>query len=253
MMSNRPAFILAALLLLGGCHPNNTSSAPKDAPGSQRTSAQDSAPFEDQPAATRGPVARPQPAPNPDNRPLLVCFGDSLTAGYGTNPGQSYPDFLQADLDEAGFHYRVVNQGVSGATSKDGVLRLADVLALHPSVVIVEFGGNDGLRGLPVPAMRANLDRIVAALQAAGSKVMLAGMILPPDYGPDYVNSFVATYPALAARYRVPLYPFLLQDVYGSPGLMQADNIHATARGNELVARNLLPTVMPLLAKARQP
>ena len=234
--------ILAALLLLGGCH------AKQDQQPAARVEQADADPTIST-APSPGSIAHPAAAPSPDTRPLLVCIGDSLTAGFGTNPGQSYPDFLQEDLDQAGYHYHVVNQGVSGATSKDGVLRLPAVLALHPAAVIVEFGGNDGLRGLPVPAMRANLDRILAALKASGAKILIAGIILPPDYGPDYVNQFIATYPALGAKYQAPVYPFLLKDVYGVPGMMQHDNIHATAQGNQIVAKNLLPAIEPLLHK----
>jgi acyl-CoA thioesterase-1 len=184
-----------------------------------------------------------------DGRPLLVCFGDSLTAGYGAENGKSYPDFLQKDLDAKGYHYRVVNEGVSGATSKDGVTRLEEIAALKPAVVVVEFGGNDGLRGLPVGELQANLDTMVKGLQDAGAKVMVAGIILPPDYGPDYVSKFVATYPTVAKKYRVPLLPFLLQDVFGVDGMMQADLTHATAKGNAIVAQNVLPVVEPLLKK----
>ncbi len=187
-----------------------------------------------------------QPA---DRRPVLVCFGDSLTAGLGTGPGQSYPDFLQADLDRLHLRYRVDNQGVSGDTTKDGVERLPDVLALHPAVVVVEFGGNDGLRGLPIADTRANLDRIVTALQRSGAKVALAGITLPPDYGPDYIHQFDQTYTLLARKYRVPMIPFLLQNVYGVPGMMQRDRTHATAAGNKIVARNVLALVLPLLKK----
>ncbi len=239
--------ILAVPVFFLGCQTRNTSTAPKGDP----SIANNSAPVpDDTPASTvLGPVAQPAPAPVPDTRPLLVCFGDSLTAGFGTNPGQSYPDFLQADLDQVGYRYRVVNEGVSGATSKDGVARLAAVVALKPQVVVVEFGGNDGLRGLPVPAMQANLDRMVGALQKAGAKVLLAGIILPPSYGQDYVAAFVGAYTNIADKYHAPLYPFLLKDVYGAVGLMQADNIHATARGNQIVAQNLLPSLTPLLKK----
>jgi acyl-CoA thioesterase-1 len=184
-----------------------------------------------------------------DGRPLLVCFGDSLTAGYGAENGKSFPDFLQKDLDARGYRYRVVNEGVSGATSKDGVTRLQEIAALKPAVVIVEFGGNDGLRGLPVGDLQANLDTMVKGLKDAGAKVMVAGIILPPDYGPDYVSKFVATYPAVAKKYRVPLLPFLLKDVFGVDGMMQADLTHATAKGNAIVAQNVLPVVEPLLKK----
>lgn len=184
-----------------------------------------------------------------DTRPLLVCFGDSLTAGYGADLGQSYPDYLQADLDAMGYKYRVVNEGISGNTTKDGVERLSSVVALKPAVVVVEFGGNDGLRGLPIEDSRANLDRIVTTLKASGARVVLAGITLPPDYGPDYIKQFNATYTLLAKKYQVPMMPFLLNGVFGVDGMMQADRTHATANGNKVVAKNVLPLVLPLLKK----
>jgi len=194
--------------------------------------------------------AHAQPKAQPkDHRPILVCFGDSLTAGAGVAPGESYPDFLQSDLDKLHIRYRVDNQGISGDTTKDGVERLPEVLALHPAVAIVEFGGNDGLRGLPIADSRANLDQIVATLQHSGIKVVLAGITLPPDYGPDYIRQFNQTYTLLAKKYRVPMLPFLLKNVYGVPGMMQHDRTHATAQGNQIVARNVLTLVLPLLKK----
>jgi acyl-CoA thioesterase-1 len=184
-----------------------------------------------------------------DPRPVLVCFGDSLTAGLGTGPGQGYPDYLQADLDALHYRYRVANQGISGNTTKDGVSRLPQVLALHPAIAVVEFGGNDGLRGLPIKDTRANLDQIVRTLQAAGIQVALAGITLPPSYGEDYIRQFDQIYVDLAKKYRVPMLPFLLQNVYGVPGMMQRDQTHATAKGNVVVARNVLPLVQPFLRK----
>lgn len=200
------------------------------------------------------PEAAPStPAPNAttaiDKRPLVVCFGDSLTAGYGTDLGQSYPDYLQKDLDAEGYNYRVVNEGISGNTTKDGVNRLDSILALKPAVVVVEFGGNDGLRGLRIEDSRTNLDKIVATLKDSGAKVVLAGITLPPDYGPDYINQFNSTYAMLAAKYHVPLLPFLLNGVFGVSGMMQADRTHATSDGNKVVARNVLPLITPLLKK----
>jgi acyl-CoA thioesterase-1 len=184
-----------------------------------------------------------------DSRPLLVCFGDSLTAGYGADTGQSYPDYLQADLDAMGYKYRVVNEGISGNTTKDAVVRLDHIVSLKPAVVVVEFGGNDGLRGLPIEASRANLDRIIATLKASRARVVLAGITLPPDYGPDYIKQFNATYTLLADKYRVPVLPFLLNGVFGVDGMMQGDRTHATANGNKVVAKNILPLVLPLLKK----
>ncbi len=178
---------------------------------------------------------------------MIVAFGDSLSAGYGADPGKSFPDFLQKDLDAAGLHWRVVNAGVSGNTTTDGLTRLSEVLAYKPRVTIVEFGGNDGLRGLPIETTRANLDQIVQMLQAAGSKVLLAGMTLPPNYGPDYIKAFQQVYVELAAKYKVARIPFLLSDVALRPGLIQQDGIHPTAEGNEIVAKTVLRYLKPLL------
>ena len=233
--------ILAGVLAtLNGCKAN---------PPSAETSPQ--APPTD--SSVTNPVPPPRETPSPaaesDSRPVIVCFGDSLTAGYGTEAGQSYPDYLQTDLDNLGYHYRVVNAGISGNTTKDGVERVSSIVAMHPAVVIVEFGGNDGLRGLRIEDSRANLDTIVSKLKASGTKVVLAGITLPPDYGQDYIHQFNETYVLLAKKFQVPLLPFLLQGVFGVDGMMQRDRTHATAAGNQIVARNVLPLVTPLLKK----
>jgi acyl-CoA thioesterase-1 len=229
----RLACVLFASSLLAGCR----SKAPEAASTQPGAIASDSSPASDATA----PV---------DGRPVIVAFGDSLTAGFGADAGDSYPDYLEKDLNAQGYHYQVINQGISGNTTKDGVDRLEDALRLKPVLVIVAFGGNDGLRGLPIAATRANLDQIVATLQHSGTKVVLGGITLPPNYGPDYIRQFDQTYVLLAAKYHVPLLPFLLEDVYGVAGSMQADGIHATDQGNAQVARNLLPLVVPLLKKS---
>ncbi len=131
---------------------------------------------------------------------MIVAFGDSLTAGFGADTGKSYPDFLQQELDRRGYRYRVVNAGISGETTTDALARLSMVTALKAAVVIVEFGGNDGLRGLPVATTRANLDQILAALKQSGAQVLLAGMTLPPNYGPEYIAAFQGIYRDLAAK-----------------------------------------------------
>jgi len=184
-----------------------------------------------------------------DPRPVIVCFGDSLTAGAGIQPSASYPANLQRMLDSAGYHYRVVNEGVSGDTTKDGLERINRVLARKPQIVVVEFGGNDGLRGLPVPFMQQNIATMIERLQTNGAKVALAGITLPPQYGTDYIARFDAMYPALAKRFHVPLLPFLLQDVYGVQGDIQQDGVHPTAQGAKQVAVNVEKLIQPMLKK----
>jgi acyl-CoA thioesterase I len=188
--------------------------------------------------------AKAEKAAAVDSRPVIVAFGDSLTAGFGAEPGNSYPDFLQKDLDRAGLQWRVVNAGVSGDTTTDGVNRLGEVLAYKPRIVIVEFGGNDGLRGLPIETTRANIEQMVSTLKNAGVTVVLAGMTLPPNYGPDYIKSFERIYIDLKARI-----PFLLAGVATDRSLMQRDGLHPTAKGNELVAENVLKYLKPLLER----
>jgi len=181
--------------------------------------------------------------------PVIDCFGDSITAGYGVDPGHAYPDDLQADLNQLGYHYRVVNSGISGNTTKDGVYRLKNVLALHPAIVIVEFGGNDGLRGIPITDTRRNLNTIVRTLLQAGSKVILAGITLPPNYGADYVQQFNDTFTQVAAQNHVPVIPNIYAHVYTVPGAIQEDAVHPTAKGAQLVANAFLPLLKPLLHK----
>jgi acyl-CoA thioesterase-1 len=181
--------------------------------------------------------------------PVIDCFGDSITAGYGVDPGKAYPDDLQNDLDSHGYHYRIVNSGISGNTTKDGLDRLKDVLALHPAVVIVEFGGNDGLRGIPITDTRRNLTTIVSALLHDGSKVLLAGITLPPNYGADYVHQFNDTFTLVAAQNHVPVIPNIYLHVYAVPNAIQDDGVHPTALGAQLVADEFLPILKPLLHK----
>ncbi|MGA7341340.1 MAG: arylesterase [Terracidiphilus sp.] len=183
---------------------------------------------------------------------ILVCYGDSITAGYGLTYGQSYTDFLQHDLDARGYHYQVLNRGTSGATTKDALAGLPEILSLHPGVVVVEFGGNDGLRGLPLDQTRSNLDRILTALEAAHIRVLLAGITLPPNYGPDYIQSFQQLFRTLAAHHRVAFVPMIYADLIRVPGTIQSDGIHPTAKGSAILAKTLLPALTPLLKKGRE-
>jgi acyl-CoA thioesterase I len=181
---------------------------------------------------------------------VLVCFGDSITAGYGLDPGQAYPDDLRQDLDAQGYRYTVLNRGTSGATTKDALASLPAILALHPSIVIVEFGGNDGLRGLPMDQTRRNLDQILTAFDAARIPVLLAGITLPPNYGPDYIHSFEQVYRTVAAAHpRDAFVPMIYKDLVLVPGTIQGDGIHPTAKGSVLLARTLLPALKPLLRR----
>ena len=192
---------------------------------------------------TRGSLAAP-----PEK--TLVCFGDSITAGYGLDSvNQSYPSDLERLLAARGYHYRVINQGVSGNTTKDAAARVNSIVALHPDVVLVEFGGNDGLRGLSLEITKKNLDLVLTTLQAAHIRVLLVGITLPPNYGPDYVKSFNAVFHDAAAKHHLPLMPMLYDGVYQVPGTIQADGIHPTAKGSQLIAEHLVPILLPLLRK----
>jgi len=183
-----------------------------------------------------------------DGRPVIVAFGDSLTAGVA---GKSYPEDLQDLLDQYGYRYRVENQGVSGDTTTDGLARISNVIAEHPALVLLEFGGNDGLRGVPVDQIRRNLEKMIELLKAAHIQIVLLGITLPPNYGPDYVKSFTAIYPQLAQKYHLRFMPFLLLHVYQDPALMQPDGIHPSGAGNRIVARDVFELIRPLLSRPK--
>lgn len=184
-------------------------------------------------------------------KPVLVCFGDSITAGYGLQIDQAYPADLGRKINAAGYDYKVVNEGTSGATTKDAVAEIPVILKLQPRVVIVEFGGNDGLRGLPLEQTRRNLDAVLTALEGAHIKVLLAGITLPPNYGPDYIHAFEGIFRDLAAKHHTAFVPMLYKDLVSVPGTIQGDGIHPTAKGSEIIARTLMPALKPLLVKAR--
>jgi acyl-CoA thioesterase-1 len=182
-------------------------------------------------------------------QPLLVCFGDSITAGYGLQTGESYPDALERDLNARGYHYKVNNQGTSGATSKDAVADLRSILLLHPEIVIVEFGGNDGLRGLPPAQTRRNLDTVLTTLENAHIKILLAGITLPSNYGRDYIQQFEQIYRDLEQKHHAAFVPMIYKDLVHVPGTIQPDGIHPTAKGSEIIAHTLLSALAPLLHK----
>jgi len=180
---------------------------------------------------------------------VIAALGDSLTAGLGVSPEEAYPAVLEARLRREGFEYRVINAGVSGDTSAGGLRRIDWVLKLRPDVVIVALGANDGLRGQAPDVLRDNLTRIIERARAAGARVLLAGMRVPPNYGDDYARAFAGVYPAVARATGVPLAPFLLDGVAGDARLNQPDGIHPTVEGQRVIAERLWPYLKPLLTK----
>ena len=181
--------------------------------------------------------------------PRIVAFGNSLTAGLGVSPDQSYPAQLQRRLREAGYHYDVINAGVSGDTTTGGLRRLAWILKSRPSVVILELGANDGLRGQPPSRMGSNLTEIIDGLQEAGVEVVLAGIQIPPNYGLAYTTGFASVFERLAQDHSVTLIPFFLEGVAARKELNQADGIHPTAEGYRIVAQTVFDVIEPLLKK----
>lgn len=177
----------------------------------------------------------------------IVAFGDSLTAGFGVSPDQSYPAQLEKQLQERGYRYEVINAGVSGETSAGGVRRVDWILKIQPAIVIVELGANDGLRGLPLEQTYKNLHTIIDRFQEEGIRVVLAGMRIPVNYGKEYTEEFFQMYVRLAQEFSVPLIPFFLEDVAAQPEFNQADGIHPTAEGYTIVTQNVLQTLQPIL------
>lgn len=188
-------------------------------------------------------------APAPADDRVIVALGDSLTAGLGVAAEEAYPALLESRLRRAGFAYRVVNAGVSGDTSAGGLRRLDWVLRSRPEIVVVALGANDGLRGVPITALRDNLTAIVTRLQASGARVLLVGMRLPPNYGAAYANAFAETFHDVARRTSCAFLPFLLEGVGGDPALNQADGIHPNAAGQRAVAERIWPALQPLVRR----
>lgn len=179
--------------------------------------------------------------------PTVLVMGDSLSAGYGINEQQGWVYLMQQDLAKKQLA-NVVNASVSGETSSGGLTRLPALLSKHkPEIVIIELGGNDGLRGQPLKIMQENLQTMIDASQTAGAKVILAGMQIPTNYGPRYTKEFKATYPALAEKNKAALIPFLLEDVAGHADLIQKDGIHPTAEAQPIIVKNVLSVLLPLI------
>ena len=182
---------------------------------------------------------------------VIVALGDSLTAGLGVAADEAYPARLEARLAREGYAYRVVNAGVSGDTTAGGLRRVDWVLRAKPEIVIVALGANDGLRAQSPQAMRENLAAIVRRLQAAGARVLLAGMRLPPNYGTEYTKEFQAVFPEVARSTGAAFMPFLLDGVAADTRLNQPDGIHPTAAGYQVIADRLWPYLRPLLTPGK--
>ncbi|HXK10746.1 MAG TPA: arylesterase [Vicinamibacteria bacterium] len=232
--------LLAGLVLLGGL-----------AQGGCRGEARPSSSASPAAAASGDPSrSSVAPAGSTDGRPVVLCLGTSLTAGYGLDPEEAYPALLQAKVDAAGLRYRVVNAGVSGETSAGARRRMGWLMRQPVSVLVVETGANDGLRGQAPEATRENVQAILdeARRQQPPPRLVLVGMEALPNYGEEYRRRFRAIYPDLAKRNGAALVPFLLDGVAGDPRLNQADGIHPTAEGQKVVAANVWRVLRPLLA-----
>jgi len=184
----------------------------------------------------------------------VVVLGDSLSAGYGIPLKEGWVNLLAQRIATEGYGYQVINASVSGETTQGGLARLPRVLQIHkPAIVIIELGGNDGLRGLPLATSRENLRKTIELARAAQARVVLLGMLIPPNYGQRYAQEFRDMFSTLASSHSIALVPFLLDKVALNPRLMQDDGIHANAKGQPQMLENVWPTLKPLLVAPRKP
>jgi acyl-CoA thioesterase-1 len=185
-----------------------------------------------------------------NDSPTILVLGDSVSAGYGLASNEGWVALLQSRLQTQGYGYRVVNASVSGETTTGGLARLPRALSVHrPQIVIVELGGNDGLRALPLETSRRNLERIIETSRASGARVLLLGMKIPPNYGPRYSQGFEQLFRDLARRYRLPFEPFFLEKIALAPGMMQADGLHPTAKAQPVMLDTVWPVLKPMLGR----
>ena len=183
-----------------------------------------------------------------DEDKTVLVFGDSLSASYGIEEEQGWVNLLSEKLRQAQSPYSVINASVSGETSTGGLSRLPAALAeFQPSVVILELGGNDGLRGLPLATLQSNLEEMVSLSQRAGAKVLLAGIQIPPNYGPRYTEPFYALFGDIAESEQLPFVPFLIDGIPQQPELMQNDGIHPRAEAQHMILDNVWPVLAPML------
>lgn len=256
-MSNRPRRLqdrlrplclgLSILLLLpipAACGGTEPAAPPPETARAPEEAAAEPAPAPDTAAGDRPATRRPAA-----DRPTVVFLGDSLTAGYQLAEEQAWPALVAERLADEGLAIRAVNAGVSGDTSAGGLARLDWVLRADPDVVVVELGANDALRGSDLGSTEENLRRILGRLGEEGVAVLLVGLQIPPNYGPDYARRFTELFPRLAAEYEVPLVPFLLERVAGEDSLNLGDRIHPNAAGHRIIAETVTPHLRPLVAQ----
>jgi len=183
-----------------------------------------------------------------NHEPVVLVFGDSVSAGYGIRVEQGWVNLLAQKITQLGYGFKVINASVSGETTAGGLGRLPHALDVqHPAILILELGGNDGLRSLPLETTRDNLDKMIQLARAQGAKVLLVGMRMPPNYGERYTSGFQNMYTDLAQQNKLPLVPFLLEKVALIPALMQADGIHPTESAEPLLLDTVWPKLEPLL------
>ena len=183
-----------------------------------------------------------------DSTPTLLVLGDSISAGYGLSAGQGWVDLLRQRLQQQDYPHKVVNASISGETTQGGLTRLPELLRQHkPDLVLLELGGNDGLRGLPLQLMRNNLSRMIDLSRQAEATPVLLGIQLPPNYGRRFTTAFAAVFPQLAEQKQVPVVPFILDKIAIYPQLMQDDGIHPKAQAQRQLLDNIWPTLEPLL------
>ena len=233
--------LLGCVLLLAGCGTESSNSTPSSNASSPQATASDSATAAASSSTSEAPIR-------------VLVLGNSIAAGSGVAPEEAFPARLQQRVDSLSWNVEVINGGVSGETTAGGLRRLDWLLRRPIDVLIVELGGNDGLRGTDLSATRENLQAIIdkARAQYPDVRILLAGMQLPPNLGPDYTQRFRALYPELAEANEVGLIPFLLEDVGGVDSLMQSDGIHPTAEGQRIVAQNVWTSLKPTLQSLRQ-
>jgi acyl-CoA thioesterase-1 len=197
--------------------------------------------------ALAAPAVRAQ-----QSSPVILVFGDSLSAGYGIHVEQGWVSLLASKISQLGYGFRVINASVSGETTAGGLARLPHALEVHkPRILVLELGGNDGLRSLPLASTHDNLDKMISLAQARGITVLLLGMRVPPNYGERYTTGFYNMYTDLAQAHKLALVPFLLDRVALNPVLMQADGLHANEAGQPLLLDNVWPKLEPLLRAIR--